>query len=141
MTRAKERLKTFLKNLEWNDQIVTWFTLIVAHINFGLAIAILAGGLPRMSSATYAPLLSYSHGQVWVWALIIAFSGGLILGRWKIANILGFWIGMVWHILWMASFLQALFQSPFASSTPIPMYGGMAAIFAALLTDRVIRKT
>lgn len=140
MNRFKERLKTFLRNLEWNDQIVTWVTLIAAHINFGLAIAILAGGLPRMSGPSYEPLLAYSHGQVWVWGLVAAFSGGLVLARWKSANVFGLWLGMVWHILFMACFLQALFESPTAAATPIPMYGGMAAMFAALLTDRVIRK-
>lgn len=140
ITKFYRRVKHQAQTLEWNDQVVNWFTLIIAHVNFGLAVAVLAGGMPRMSSPSFRPLLSYSHGNVWVWGFVIAFSGGLILARWKSANVVGLWLAMVWYVLFTACFLKAVSDSPTAAATPIPVYGGFALLCAALLTDRVLRK-
>lgn len=123
----------------WVDaHLDPWITTIVIMIHFGLAVAILVGGIERFSLPSYGPLIEYTGGQVWIWGVWIM-SSALFMGmpfRWM--NIIGLWLGMAWNIIWMACFAVAVLESPTSAGTPIPVYGGLAMICAALLTARII---
>lgn len=126
----------------WVDtHLAQWFTMIMAMIHFGLAIAVLIGGVDRLSSPSYAPLIDYTRGQVWIWGVWIALSAVLMTTPFRRLNIAGLWIGMMWHVVWMSCFIIAAAHYDSAGATPIPIYGGLAMLNAALLTARVIDKT
>lgn len=136
------KLKKYFAQGDWaNRYLSQWITTIVIMINIGLALAILAGGLKRFSLPSYQPLIDYSQGHIWVWGAIIAISAFLMATPFRWLNILGLWTGMSWHIVWMACFTIANIHYETAAATPIPMYGGLAMLQAALLTARVIDKT
>jgi hypothetical protein len=125
----------------WVDHhFAKWISTIVGMVNFGLGIAILAGGVIRFSAPQYESIIFFAHGNLWWWALWIFLSAVLIAMPFRIANILGFWLGMFWHTIWMVGFAIATLHYETAAATPIPMYGGMAMICAALLTVRVLNK-
>ena len=135
-------MRKFFTSGPWAEKhISAWLTLVTIMIHVGLASAIISGGTQRFSPPSYNPLINYTHGQTWVWGLWIAASAIFMATPFRLANILGLWLGMVWHTLWMACFAIATFRYETSAATPIPMYGGMAMICAALLTARVIDKT
>lgn len=131
--------KIFFAKGVWVDKYLSaWITSIVIMINIGLGIAILSGGEVRFSIPSYNPLVDYVHDQVWIWGIWISISALLIGTPFRWLNILGLWLGMFWHLIWMAAFTIATLRYETAAATPIPIYGGMAMISAALLTARVI---
>lgn len=126
----------------WVDaHLAQWFTMIMAMVHFGLAIAILIGGVDRFSFPSYDPLVAYTHGNVWIWGVWILISAILMTAPFRRVNIAGLWLGMLWHIIWMSCFTIAAAHYDTAAATPIPIYGGLALLSAALLTARVIDNT
>lgn len=134
-------MKYFAKGLWVDKHLSQWITTIVIMIHIGLGIAIISGGLSRFSRPSYAVLIDYTDGRVWIWGLVIMLSALLMSTPFRWLNIIGLWIGMMWHIVWMSCFTLATLRYETAAATPTPMYGGMAMICAALLTARVIDKS
>ena len=135
-------VKRFFAHGEWVDKhLAQWITSIMIMIHIGLGLAILSGGEIRFSIPSYNPLVDYVNGQVWIWGVWICASALLMATPFRWLNILGLWVGMCWHIVWMAAFTIATVRYETAAATPIPVYGGLAVICAALLTARVIDKT
>jgi len=135
-----QRVRYFAQGLWVDRHFAQWITSIVIMIQVGLAAVILVGGVDRFSVPSYNPLVDYMNGHTWLWGVWIGLSAVLISTPFKWPNIIGLWLGMVWHLIWMAAFTIAMLNYPNAATTPIPMYGGMALICTALLTARVIEK-
>ena len=135
------KIKYFASGRWVDDHLSQWVTMIVIMIHFGLAVAIFIGGVDRFSFPSYDPLIYYTNGQVWIWGIWIGISAMLMSTPFRRLNIIGLWIGMFWHMVWMACFVIAATHYETAAATPIPIYGGMAMLCAALLTARVIDKT
>lgn len=136
-----ERVKYFAKGLWVDKHLAQWITTIMIMVNIGLGTAIVAGGLQRLTTPSYQPLIDYSNGNFWIWGVWVCVSAFLMATPFRWANIVGLWVGMFWHIIWMTCFAIATVNYPTAAATPIPVYGGLAMIMAALLTARVIDKT
>lgn len=136
-----EKLKYYAKGVWVDRNLSQWVTTIAIMINIGLSTAIFAGGLERFPPPSYKPLTDYTEGHVWIWACWIAGSSFLMGAPFRWLNIIGLWVGMFWHIIWMGCFTIATIHYETAAATPIPVYGGLAMIHAALLTARVIDKT
>lgn len=135
------KIKYFATGLWVDKHLGQWITSIVVMVHFALGVAIVVGGTERFSPPSYNPLIDYTYGHTWIWGMWIAVSAILTATPLRWPNILGLWLGMFWHIVWMASFTTAVLRYETAAATPIPMYGGMAMICAALLTARVIDKS
>ena len=133
-------MKYFATGLWVDKHLAQWITSIMIMVHIGLAVAIISGGVQRFSRPSYSPLIEYTRGNVWIWGLILAISAILMATPFRWFNIIGLWIGMVWHICWMSCFTIAVLRFETAAATPIPVYGGMAMFCAALLTARVIDK-
>lgn len=131
----------FAKGVWVNRHLAQWVTTIVIMVHISLGIAVIAGGLARFTLPSYEPLIFYSGGHVWIWGVWIMVSAILISTPFRWPNILGLWIGLVWHIIWMTCFTIAAVRYETAAATPVPMYGGMAMISAALLAAKVIEKS
>ncbi len=110
-------------------------------INIGLGMAVLVGGVARFSIPSYQPLIDYTAGHTWVWGVWVAVAALLMSVPFRWSNIVGLWLSMLWHIVWMACFAIAAVHYDTSAATPIPVYGGLAMISAALLTARVIDKS
>ena len=137
-----ELMRRYFAQGDWVDRHLSqWITTIVIMTNIGLAMTVFAGGIARFSIPSYNPLINYTSGQVWIWGVWICVSALLIATPFRWLNILGLWIGMFWHIIWMVCFTMASIHYETAAATPIPAYGGLAMLHAALLTARVIDKT
>ena len=133
-------MKYFATGLWVDKHLAQWITSIVIMVHVGLAVAIVSGGVQRFSRPSYSPLIDYVDGQVWVWGFLLAISAILMATPFRWFNIIGLWIGMVWHMCWMFCFAIAALRFETAAATPIPVYGGLAMFCAALLTARVIDK-
>ena len=124
---------------EWLERhFVQWITNTMILMHVGLAVMIFLGGPERFTPPTYQPLLDYTHNATWPWALWIGTSALFMLSRRPWISIIGLWLGMVWHVVWMSSFVIAMGNSLTAASTPIPMYGAGALICTALLTAKTL---
>lgn len=136
----KGHLRYFAKGL-WVDRYLSqWITSIMIIIHVGLGMVVLVGGIDRFSVPSFTPLIDYSNGNTWIYGVWIIISGVLMATPFRWPNIVGLWLGMAWHILWMASFAVAMANFPNSSTTPIPVYGGLALICMALLTARAIEQ-
>ena len=133
-----KRVKYFATGLWVDKHFSQWLTTIVIMIHVGLAMVVLVGGVERFSIPSYKPLIDYSMGNTWLWGIWIGISAALMATPFRWPSIIGLWIGMIWHIIWMACFTIAAINYTVAATTPIPMYGGLALICTALLTARVI---
>lgn len=133
-----KRVKYFATGLWVDKHFSQWLTTIVIMIHVGLAMVVVVGGVERFSIPSYNPLIAYSFGNTWLWGVWIGLSAVLMATPFRWASIVGLWIGMVWHVIWMACFTIAAINYTVAATTPIPMYGGLALICTALLTARVI---
>lgn len=135
-------VKRFFASGVWAEaHLAQWITSIVIMVHIGLGTAIFAGGLVRFSIPSYNPLIDYTHGHIFIWGVWISISAVLMGAPFRKLNILGLWLGMAWHSVWMACFIIAAANYETAAATPIPVYGGLALICAALLTARVIDRT
>ena len=133
-----KRVKYFATGLWVDKHFSQWLTTIVIMIHVGLAMVVLVGGVERFSIPSYNPLIDYSMGNTWLWGIWIGISAALMATPFRWPSIIGLWIGMIWHIIWMTCFTIAAINYTVAATTPIPMYGGLALICTALLTARVI---
>lgn len=111
---------------------------IMLLVHSGLGAAVLFGGLGRFTYPTYAPLVTFTNGNVWLWGVMIYFSAALMTIPFKWFNALGLFIGMWWHIIWMACFAVATHTYPDAAATPAVAYGGFALINFVLLIARIL---
>lgn len=136
-----KRLKYFATGFWVDRHLAQWITTIIIMIHVGLGVAVISGGIARFAIPSYNPLIDYVHGHVWVWGVWISLAAFLMSVPFRKINIAGLWLAMIWHTIWMACFAIATMRYETAAATPIPMYGGMAMICAALLTARVIDKT
>lgn len=134
-------MRYFARGLLVDKYLSQWITTIMIMVNIGIGMAILAGGASRFPPPSYRPLLAYTDGRVWLWGLVITLAALLMGTPFRWANIVGLWISMFWHIVWMACFTIAALHYSSAAVTPIPAYGGFAMFSAALLTARVIDKS
>lgn len=137
----RKRVHYFARGIWVDRHLSQWVTSIIIMINIGLGFVILVGGVDRFSVPSYNPLVDFSDGRTWLWGVWIIISGMLMSTPFRWPNIIGLWIAMFWHLIWMACFTVAMLNFPTAATTPIPMYGGMALICTALLTARVIEKS
>lgn len=136
-----KRVKFFAKGVWVDKHLGQWITMIMIMIHIGLGTAIIAGGRIRFSAPSYNVLVDYTCGYTWLWGIVICCSAFMMAAPFRLLNILGLWLGMTWHIVWMAAFMIASLRYETAAATPIPVYGGLAMICAALLTARVIDKS
>lgn len=135
-----KRVQYFATGLWVDKHFSQWLTTIVIMIHVGLAMVVIVGGVERFSIPSYNPLISYSFGHTWIWGAWIGLSAALMATPFRWPSIVGLWLGMFWHVIWMACFTIAAINYSVAATTPIPMYGGLALICTALLTARVIEK-
>lgn len=136
-----KRIKFFATGLWVDRHLAQWITVIIMIIHTGLGMAIIGGGIQRFSRPSYTPLIEYVDGHTWIWGLWIALAGWLMTFPFRWIGIIGLWLGMIWHIVWMSCFTIAVIEYDTAAATPVPVYGGLAMICAALLTARVIDKS
>jgi hypothetical protein len=134
-------LKFYAKGLWVDKHLGAWITVIMIMVHIGLGTAIITGGVERFSPPSYNPLVDFTFGNVWLWGVWIIFSAMLMSAPFRYLNILGLWLGVAWHMVWMSAFTIAALNYETAAATPIPAYGGFAMICTALLTARVIDKS
>lgn len=135
------RLKYYATGVWVDKHLAEWVTIIMVMLHLGLALAVFIGGATRLSTPAYNPLIDFSSGEVWIWGVWIGVSAILMSVPFRKLNILGLWLGMVWHIIWMVCFIIAILSFETADATLVPVYGALAMFCAALLTARVIDKT
>lgn len=121
--------------------LAQWVTGIMIAVHWGLGIAVLAGGRTRFSLPSYEPLIALVAGNVWIWGAIIIASAVLMMTPFKVLNVAGLFIGVLWMNMWLALFAIALINFPTAAATPVVAYAGFAMLDAALLTARVLDKS
>lgn len=135
-----KKVRNFANSLWAEEHLLKWLTNAMIAVNVGLAMAVIAGGPQRFSLPSYQPLIDYSYGHTWVWGIWIGVSGSLMHTSFKWMNIVGIWLSMFWHIIWMSCFTIAAINYSTAAATPIPMYALGASVSAALLTARVVKQ-
>lgn len=117
-----------------------WVTTIMIMIHCGLAMALGFASLDRFVSDSFSPLMDLTGQKPWLAAVIYVTSAALMALPFKWINVAGNWLGMMANIVFAGMFGVAMVNSPTAASTAFPVYAGLAAICAALLTARVIEK-
>lgn len=139
MNRETVNKMSFFAKGRWvQKNLSQWVTMVMIFVNGGLAIAILWGGEMRFPPPSYLPLLEYTNGNVWIWGVLIGLAAFLMLCYNKTISIIGLWLSMFWHIVWMTAFIISAVSYERSAMTPIPVYCGLALISATLLTARVI---
>lgn len=136
-----QQIKFFAKGVWVDKHLAQWITIIMIMIHIGLGTAIITGGIERFSPPSYNPLVDYTFGHVWLWGIWIIAAAMLMSAPFRRVNIIGLWVAMAWHFVWMSAFTIAALHYSTAAVTPIPIYGGMAMFCTALLTARVIDKS
>jgi hypothetical protein len=129
--------KFFATGLWVDKHLAAWVTVIVIMVNISLAMTIISGGIRRFSIPSYSPLISYTHGEIWIWGVWILVSAVLTSVPFRWPNIIGLWLSMFWHVIWMACFIIAGLRYENAAATPTPLHAGMAMVSVALLAARV----
>jgi hypothetical protein len=110
---------------------------IMTALHGGLGVAVIVGGVQRFSPPTYSPLVDLVDGHTWVWGVWIMASAGLMMVPHRWPQMIGLWVGMLWHWLWCVMFAKAVVLYPDAGATAGLAYGAFAMICAALLVERV----
>ena len=131
-------IKNYATGLWVDRHLAQWVTVIMIVGNASFAGAIIFGGPIRFTPPSYEPLLDYVNGKTWIWGVWIGAAAALMSVPFRRANIIGLWLSMVWHIIWMTSFMIAINRFENAAATPVPAYAVLAMISTALLTARVI---
>lgn len=125
----------------WVESIIAqWVSIILMLTHFGLGVSIIAGGPERFSRPSYQPLIDITHGQVWIWGVLILLSSVLMIIPVRWLNIIGLWVGMAWMFMWAACFAISVATYPTAVATAMIAYTSLGAINAVLLTARVLEK-
>lgn len=141
MTRFLERTAHYFVTGSSEERLLAqWITSIMVAIHWGLGISILVGGPQRFVRPTYQPLIDLVLGQTWIWGVAITLAGAFMLAPFRMPNIIGLSIAVVWMIFWTASFSVSVVTYPNAAATAAVAYAGFALINTALLTVRVIEK-
>lgn len=122
------------------DMALSWISNIMIAIHVSLGVAVVAGGSQRFAIPTYQPLIDLVNGQTWIWGAWILIAALFMSIPTKWPQVIGLWIGMCWHIMWCACFAVAVVKYSTAGATAAVVYGGLAAIDAALLTARVVEQ-
>lgn len=122
------------------DMALSWIYNIMIGIHVSLGVAVLAGGEQRFPPPTYQPLIDLTNGETWIWGLWSLAASLLMMVPTKWPQICGLWIGMFWNVMWCACFALAVVEYATAGATAAVVYGGLAAIDAALLTARVVER-
>lgn len=137
----RRKIKYYVTSKAAEHMLTQWVTSIMVAVHFGLAVAVIGGGESRFSRPSYDPLLEMVNNQVWIYGLWSLAAAALMMTPIRWPNIIGLWLGMAWHTIWMALFALATIHYPNAAATPAVAYAGFAMIDAALLTARVLDKT
>lgn len=140
MPRLGESVRQVVRFVTTNwgyEMTVHWIANIMVGVHLGLGLAVLVGGAYRFPYPTYQPLIDMVHGKTWIWGLWILAAACLALIPTQWPQIVGFWIGMFWQILWGVAFTIAIVEYPTAGATAAVAYWGFAAIDAALLVALV----
>lgn len=133
-----KHMSYFAKGQWVRDNLAQWVTLVMVFVNAGLAVAIIGGGESRFPPPSYLPLIEYSRSNVWIFGAFIGLAAFLMLCYNRTISIIGLWLSMFWHIIWMAAFIISAVNYENSAVTPIPAYCGFALISATLLTARVL---
>lgn len=111
-------------------------------IGLWLGIAIVVGGAQRWTSPSYEAALAYPYAPAsWGWVIGLAALVGLLAslkGRLTmVSNAL--FVMAVWALFFAWSFIDTAISNPFAATTGIPIYLGLAV--ACLLIGSVHRRS
>lgn len=115
-----------------------WIVNIMVAVHVALGVAVLAGGPQRFVDQTYQPLVNLTDGQTWIWGVWVLVAAFFMTIPNRYMQVVGLWIGMVWHIMWCALFAVSVIEYPTAGATAAVAYGGFAMLDAALLTARIV---
>lgn len=135
-----QRVMKFVMSNWGNEMAVNWITNIMFAVHIGLGTAVIVGGADRFPFPTYQPLIDMVNGEVWIWGLWILLASGLMIIPTRWPQVVGLWMGMVWHIMWCVAFSMAVVEYPNAGATAAVAYGGFALLDAALLTARIVER-
>lgn len=131
-------MKHFLTSV-WGERTITqWLANVLLFVHSGLGIAVLVGGIDRLTPPSYDPLIDLVHEQVWIWGAWSLASAFLLVIPLRWPNIVGLFLGMVWMWMWTGMFMVAVTQYPTASATAIVAYAGFGLLDLGLLAVRVI---
>ena len=111
-------------------------------IGLWLGVAIVVGGANRWTSASYEAALAYPYAPAsWGWVIGLASLVGLVAslrGRLKLVSSALF-VMAVWALFFAWSFIETAIGNPYAATTGIPIYLGLAV--ACLLIGLVHRRS
>lgn len=131
-------LKSWLDHTWGNHLLDQWINTVMIMVHFGFGLVLLFSHPLTFGSKTYEPIVTLSQGHLWLWGVVIIFSGYLMAMPYKWLNVVGLWIGMAWMATWTSLFIWAVLSYPEASPLLVIACGGFAMINASLLTARVI---
>lgn len=131
-------MKHFLTSV-WGERTITqWVANVLLFAHSGLGIAVLIGGIDRLTPPSYDPLINLVHGEIWIWGLWSLVAGVLLVVPLRWPNIIGLTLGMFWMYTWCGMFVVAVTQFPTASATAMIAYASLGLMDLGLLVVRVI---
>lgn len=136
MLRIGEAVKRIVQFITTNwgyEMAMKWAINIMIGVHLGLGLAVIIGGSARFPFPTYQPLMDMVHGYTWIWGVWILTAAFLMTIPTRWPQIIGFWIGMAWQIMWGVAFTMAILEYPSAGATAAVAYWGFAALDAAML--------
>lgn len=134
---------SYVKRLVLTHDVDKFFimsvTYIMIFVHFALGLAVLLGGVEHFEYPSFQPLVDMVNGYTHFWGYWSILSACLMIYPNRISQIIGYWSGMVWQIMWCAAFSYALMKYPNAVTTTAVAFGGFAALDAVLLVARILR--
>lgn len=131
-------MKHFLTSI-WGERMITqWVANVMLLVHGGLGVAVLAGGIERLTPPSYDPIINLVHGEVWIWGVWSLAVAVLLVIPLRWPNVIGLVLGMLWMYTWCGLFAVAVVQYPAATATAMVAYGGFALLDLGLLVVRVI---
>jgi len=131
-------MRHFLTSAWGERTIMQWVANVMLIVHGGLGIAILVGGLGRLTPPSYDPIIDLVNGHIWIWGVWSIVVAVLLVVPLRWPNIIGLVFGMFWMYLWCGLFAIAIAKYPEASATAMVAYGGFALLDLGLLVVRVI---